>query len=182
MNKTAIFLLPVFAFCTSALANVYKCKGPDGKTVYTDEACGRNATRLSNLDTNTLPAIQLAKQPQLPPAVLGSGPGLPDRQIPATPRPFMANATECERARRNADTTASSITADPKRVELAQMDVNITCYGSARAGEIEQARAGATRVIIHNTRPVLHAPRSTTHCLGTHCDDERGERHPRIRP
>jgi len=176
-----MFLLLVFASWTSALADVYKCKGTNGKTVYADEPCGQRATRLSNLDTNTLPAIQVAKQQELPPAALRSAQGMADGQIAAAPRPFVANATECERARRNADTTASSITADPKRVELAQMDVNITCYGSARAGEIEQARAGATRVIIHNTRPVLHAPRFITHCLGTHCYDDLGERHPRLR-
>lgn len=182
MNKSVMFLLLVFAFCTSALADVYKCKGTDGKTVYADEPCGRHATRLSNLNTNTLPAIQLAKPQEPPPAALRTTQGLPDGQIPASPRPYVANATECERARRNADTTASSITADPKRVELAQTDVNITCYGSVRAGEIEQARAAATRVIIHNTRPILHAPRFITHCLGTHCYDDLGGRHPRLRP
>lgn len=93
----------------------------------------------------------------------------------------MANATECDRARRNADTTASSFTADPTRVEIAEREVNIACYGSAKAGEIEQARAGATRVIIHDTQPVFRAPRLITHCLDAYCYDALGGRHPRLR-
>ena len=184
MNKSILFLLLSLVYCTSTLADVYKCKGSDGKTIYTDEPCGRHATRLSNLDANTLPAISVGNHHQLATA---SAPvrrlaSLPDAQSPAAPPPFVANATECERARRNADTTASSLTANPKRVEIAEQEVNIACYGSAKAAEIEQARAGATRVIIRNPRPVLRAPRFVTHCLGAYCYDDLGGRHPRLSP
>lgn len=181
MNKSMMLLLLALTFGGNAVAEVYKCKGTDGKTTYADEPCGRHATRLSNLEVNTLPAIPVAR-PQSPAnAAVQGAPQSADSQAAAVPSRFVANATECERARRNADTTASSFTADPKRVELAEREVNIACYGSAKAGEIEQARAGATRVIIHNPRPVLHAPRFITHCLGAWCFDELGGRHPRLR-
>lgn len=182
MYKTVIFLLLVFASCASALAGVYKCEGKDGKTIYADESCGRDATRLSNLDANTIPAITVTKPPPLPAAPGQTGQSLPDTKTPAIPPPFVANVTQCERARRNADTTASSFTADPKRVELAEREVNITCYGSAKAGDIEQARAAATRVIIHSPRPVLRASRFITHCLGAYCYDSLGGQHQRLQP
>lgn len=180
MKMTIGFLLLVSTFCVSAMADVYKCEGTDGRTVYSDEPCGRHATRLTNLDVNTLPAIPVAKPHQPPLAPARTAQNLPEAQTPATAPPFVANATECDRARRNADTTASSFTADPTRVELAEREVNIACYGSAKAGEIERARAGATRVIIHNPRPAFRSPRFITHCLGAYCYDGLGGRHPRL--
>ena len=180
MKMTTGFLLLVSTFYVSAMADVYKCEGTDRRTVYSDEPCGQHGTRLSNLDVNTLHAIPVAKPYQLPLTPIAAAQNLPDAQTPAAPPPFVANATQCERARRNADTTASSFTADPKRVELAEREVNIACYGSAKAGEIEKARAGATRVIIHHARPALRAPRLITHCLGAFCYDGLGGRHPRL--
>ncbi len=182
MKMMLMFLLLAFAFCASAVADVYKCKGKDGKTVYADEPCGRHATRLSNLDANTLPAIPVAKPALQSPAPTLIAQNAPGTQTPATAPPFVANATECERARRNADTTASSFTADPKRIEFAQQEMNIACYGSAKAGEIEQARAGATRIINRNTRPALRTPRFVTHCRGAYCYDDLGGRHLRPSP
>ncbi len=182
MIKSMMLLMLAFTLGGNALADVYKCKGTDGKTIYADEPCGRHATRLSNLEANTLPAIPVTRpQPPAPSAMQGTAQSQ-DSQAAAAPSRFVANATECDRARRNADTTASSFTADPKRVELAEREVNIACFGSARAGEIEQSRAGATRVIIHDPRPVLHPPRFITHCLGAWCFDDLGGRHPRLRP
>lgn len=182
MKKTIGFLLLVSTFCVSAMADVYKCEVTAGKTVYSDEPCGRHGVRLPNLDVNTLPAIAVSKPQQPRPAPDQTAVNPMESSTLATSRPFVANATLCERARRNADTTASSFTADPKRVELAERDANITCFGSAKAAEIEQARAGATKVIIHNPRPVLHAPGFITHCLGSYCYDDLGRRHPRLSP
>ncbi len=179
MTKSVMFLLLAFTFCASAQADVYKCKGSDGRTVYADEPCGRNATRLSNLEINTLPASIVAKPDRPSLAPVPTAQNLPETQAPATTPAFVANAAQCERARRNADTTASSFTADPKRVELAQQEVNIACFGSAKAGEIEQARAAATRVIIHQARPALRPPRFITFCRGAFCYDDLGGRHPR---
>lgn len=105
-------------------------------------------------------------------------------QTPAAPAPFVADAYSCNLARRNAETTASSAHADPKRVELAEREANIACFGTAKAGEIEQARAAAPKVVVKTvaTRVVQQPPRFITHCAGAYCYDNLGGRHLRPRP
>jgi len=170
MNIGIAFLLLASTLCGTAFADVYKCKTPAAKTIYSDEPCGRNAKVLSNLEANTLPAMPVPFRNQ-PTTQAQTQRPFEERVSPAPPA-FVADLYTCNLARRNADTTASSTSTDPKRVQLADREANIACYGTAKAGEIEQARAGATKVIInHNTQPALRPARVITHCAGAYCFD-----------
>jgi len=182
MKKTAICLLfPIsFAISTVATAEVHKCVSAEGKTTYSNEPCGRNGKVLLNLGVNTFPAMPVPTQTQQ------TTQPQPQRhsevQVASASLPFVADPYTCNLAKRNADTTASSSNADPKRVELAEREANIACYGTAKAGEIEQARAGATKVTINNN-PSVYRPQSfITHCAGAYCYDVLGGRHPRRWP
>ena len=180
MNKEIVSLVFAAVLCSTAIADVFKCRSPEGKTLYSDEPCGRNGMVLSNLGANTLPALPAPVQRQQP--IQAQPQHSPGVQIIAGPAPFVADAYSCNLARRNADTTASSSTADPKRVEIAEREANIACYGTSKAGEIEEARAGATKVIINNTRAVQGLSRFLTHCAGVYCYDNLGGKHRRLRP
>ncbi len=181
MNIGIAFLLLASTFCGTATADVYKCENPPGKTIYSDEPCGRNAKVMSNLGANTLPAMPVPIQSQ--PTTLAQTQRPFEERVAPVPPAFVADLYTCNLARRNADTTASSSSADPKRVQLAEREANIACYGTVKAGEIEQARAGATKVIINpDTQPALRPSRFITHCAGAVCFDYLGGRHPRLQP
>lgn len=81
--------------------------------------------------------------------------------------PFIPNQYECERTTRNAEVAAKSAT---KRIRDSVLDreMNIACFGPERAGQIEEARAGAPQVTIHQAAP------SITRCVGAYCYDRRG--------
>jgi len=179
MKKRIALLLFASSLAGGATADVYKCLSLEGKTIYSDESCGRNGKVLQNLGANTLPAIPVPDQNQQTPRAQPQRP--PDEQLAAAP-PFVANLRVCDLARRNAATTASSFTADPKRIEFAEREANIACYGTTKAGEIEQARAGSTQVIINNSRTILRPSSFITHCSGVFCYDTLGGRHPRLQP
>lgn len=181
MKIGIIFFLFAVTLCGTANADVYKCKSPAGKTIYSDEPCGRNAEVLSNLGANTLPAMTVPAQSQRPMQPQPQRP--PEAQVAPAPATFVADPYTCNLARRNAETTASSSSADSKRVQIAEREANIACYGTAKAGEIEQARAGATKVIIKPETQYVRPPsRFITHCAGVYCFDNFGGRHPRLRP
>jgi hypothetical protein len=163
-------------------AQVMKCVNNATKAVtYTDGACAPGTTSTLTMREQTAEEIQTeraqaqqalqqkyqrqqyeaATQPQYAP-VQQSGPAI---------SPY-----ECDLARRNLDTANSARTVK-SNTEGLRAEMNMKCFGTGRAGKIEQARAGAPRVIINNPPPVHSPPATMTHCAGAYCYDNQGSTH-----
>lgn len=93
----------------------------------------------------------------------------------------QASQFECERAQRNAATTASSIHPDRGAIAAARRQADVICFGPARAAELERERirAAALRDAQDTPPPAAH-PATITHCAGGFCYTDRGDALPRI--
>lgn len=181
MLKTATFTalaLGLLLAAQTASAQVHRCTDPkSGRVTYSNVGCsdGEQTRQIERQRSDAelqaeradADAARLRFESQQSREVVAAR----SASEAAAPAPaFRANQFECERALRNADTAASSITSRGRRDSAADREANIKCYGTADAAEIEKARAGATRVKVQNTR----LPNGMARCDGTYCYDAGG--------
>jgi Domain of unknown function (DUF4124) len=140
-------------FSLTAQAQVRKCQNAEGKVVYSDQACPAGMTSSA---VNTRPNTMSNSEER---AMMGRESDQPQYlQTQGGGGSAAINQYECERARRNFETSSSSVTSKRQNNEAARAEMNQKCFGTAEAGKIERARAGAPRITVVN--PSAHSTRT----------------------
>lgn len=179
-----VIVFSLICLCGSAHGQVIKCIDPqqERRVAYTDGACPagwrpaliereRTAVEIQQERQRAQQAIA-DKNRRLQRERFEADINAAQEPAPAVTQGPAINQFECERARRNAETSASSITSRRPGDKYAEREMNIKCFGTAEAGKIERARAGAPRVTVVNPHPP-----TITHCAGAYCYDSQGGTH-----
>ncbi len=171
---------------SAASAQVYKCPNQStGKITYSDSPCvegkmiERQRTQAEVLQDQQRAA---AAQHQYTNAQAREAGRQQQARQPAPTgyqQPIAAdsrNSAECQRAQRDLETTASSITGTDevraRNITAANRKVDMACLGAARAGSIRAAEAGAPKPEITNHNYGNNDPAkdySPKWCQGGYC-------------
>jgi hypothetical protein len=133
--KWAGFILGIVG-STGAAAQLFKCKGPDGKTVYSDTRCEAAASGSAlKVVPNSSTEHPLAAKPKGAAEITGQSPkaGAPDKpaaQAEAPAPPVSRELSSADRERlRSLDMTVGSVGATSEQKEAAHLEI-----GSIRSG------------------------------------------------
>lgn len=168
--RTSVIVAAVAAsIAATAQAQLFKCKGPDGRIVYSDSACDANATKgalpagVSNraheneaaaaaqkAAADKAAAEQKAQAEALVEAAKKAGLVVPAAAQPAAPAapataargPALYQLTDADRERiRSLEMDVNRIGASPEQKRAAQMEINyIRSGGDAKLSSDDRAR------------------------------------------
>jgi hypothetical protein len=160
MTEIAKRLLPALAVAAALApaavsAQLYKCKGPDGKTVYSDSKCeASEAGALKVTPMSTTPsarekaAAEAAKEAEAAKAGVGSAlPGTPaptmSGSVPASPKPHELSSSDQERLR-NLEVGRTRLGATAEQKSAMEVEIrNIRSGRDARLSSEDRSRRDA---------------------------------------